>query len=444
MAVLFGTDGARGVANKELTPMLAFKLGRAGAYVLTRDQKRPKIVIGKDTRISGDMLEAALIAGICSVGVDVYKVGILPTPGIAYLTRKLDAAAGVVISASHNQVIDNGIKFFGGNGFKLPDEVEGSIEALVFNDIFKFPVPTGGDVGRVTFLHDATDQYVDFLKSTIDTDFSGLKIVVDCANGAAYQVAPRVFSELGAEVIPIFNEPDGVNINEKCGSTHPEILREKVVEYGADFGFAHDGDADRLIAVDEKGEIVDGDKIMLICALYLRKHGRLTNDSIAITVMSNLGLHIALKEKGINVLETKVGDRYVLEEMLAKGAVFGGEQSGHIIFLEHNTTGDGVLTALQLANVAKRSGHSLSRLAGQMTRYPQVLINTRVNDKQVAMESPEVADAIKAGEARLGDKGRILVRPSGTEPLVRVMAEGPDQQELQEIVENIVTVIKSV
>jgi len=444
MGKYFGTDGVRGVANEALTPELAFKLGRAGAYVLTKGSNAPKIVIGKDTRISGDMLEAALVAGITSVGVDVFTVGVLPTPGIAYLTRSLNATAGVVISASHNPVQDNGIKFFANSGYKLPDEVEAEIESLLDNDLQGIPSPTGPGVGRVRVVEDATEQYIDFLKSTVKVDFSGLKIVVDCANGAAYHVAPWVMRELGAEVIAIHNQPDGININANCGSTHPEVVREKVLAWQADLGIAHDGDADRVIAVDGQGNIVDGDFIMVILALHLKARNKLPKDTLVATVMSNLGLHIALRQAGIKVLETKVGDRYVLEEMLKTGAVLGGEQSGHIIFLEHNTTGDGVLTALQLISAVKQTGKSLAELAARMKRLPQVLVNVRVQDKEAVQNHPDLAAAIKKGEEALGDQGRILVRPSGTESLIRVMAEGPDQAQLYQIVDDIVEVAKAI
>lgn len=447
MRKLFGTDGVRGVANKLLTPDLAYRLGRAGAYVLTKDFQggaKPTIVIGKDTRISGDMLEAALIAGICSVGVDVLRVGVMPTPAIAYLTRALEATAGVVISASHNPVEDNGIKFFAATGYKLPDEVEAQVEYLLDTSLNDLPSPTGADVGRVREVPDAADRYVEFAKSTVDVRLDGLKVVVDCANGAAYQVAPRILKELGAEVIAVYDGPDGININKECGSTHPEVVADKVREYGADIGFAHDGDADRVIAVDEKGGIVDGDFIMMICSTHLKECRKLPQDTVVVTVMSNMGLHLGLKKADIRVLETQVGDRYVLEELLRSGARFGGEQSGHIIFLDYNTTGDGIVTALQLISVVKKTGRSLSSLASQMQRLPQVLVNVRVTDKATAMKNPEVTAAIETGKAKLGDRGRILVRPSGTEPKVRVMAEGPDEAELQEIVDDIAAVLSRI
>lgn len=441
MAKLFGTDGVRGIANRELTPELAFKLGRAGAYALTNQGEAKKIVIGRDTRVSGDMLEAALVAGICSVGVDVYKVGVLPTPAIAFLTRNLGAGAGAVISASHNPVQDNGIKFFGPSGYKLSDYIEEQIENMVFENGLVYPQPVGGELGRVFDINDAVSRYVKFACSTINVDLSGLKIVVDCANGAAYRVAPQVLKQLGAEVIPVFNFPDGVNINAGCGSTHPQVVMEKVIEHHADLGLAHDGDADRVLAVDSKGNLVDGDQIMVICAKHLKNKGLLKNNTLVVTVMSNLGLHTAMQECGINVLETQVGDRYVMEKMLESGAVLGGEQSGHIIFLDHNTTGDGVITALQLLSVIKETGQTLEQLAAQMERYPQLLKNVHVKDKHAVMSSAELAEIIAAREQELAGKGRILVRPSGTEPIVRVMVEAKDQQKMAQVTEDIAAMV---
>jgi phosphoglucosamine mutase len=438
---LFGTDGVRGVANRELTPEMAFRLGQAGAYVLSKEHPHPKIVIGKDTRISGDMLEAALIAGICSVGADVLRVGILPTPGIAFLTRTLEVSAGVVISASHNPVQDNGIKFFSSTGYKLPDSVEDEIETVFLSEEKPWEVPIGGEVGRVIEIPDAERRYIDFLKGTVGR-LDGLKIVLDASNGAAYRVGPQLLEDLGVEVISIFNAPDGININAGCGSTHPEKLQQAVIEHKADFGLANDGDADRLIAVDEKGEIVDGDFIMVICALALKARGQLAENSIVVTVMSNLGLHIALKEAGINIFETQVGDRYVMEELLKTGAKLGGEQSGHIIFLEHNTTGDGLLTAIQLASVVKEQGKSLSTLARQMQRLPQVLINTRVNNKEKVMQNPYVLQKVEEVKRFLGGRGRILVRPSGTEALMRVMVEGQDHDQLKQLAQSVIDIIK--
>lgn len=443
MGKLFGTDGVRGIANRELTPELAFKIGRAGAYVLAEHGQSKRIVIGRDTRISGDMLEAALVAGICSVGMDVCKVGIMPTPAIAYLTRDLNAAAGVVISASHNPVEDNGIKFFGPSGYKLSDQLEEDIESMIFNET-KYPAPIGGDLGRVHIIKDAVERYVNFACSTINVSLSGLKIVVDCANGAAYQVAPRILSELGAEVIPIFNTPDGVNINVDCGSTHPEMLMKKVVEYQADLGLAHDGDADRVLAVDAQGNLVDGDQIMVICARQLKSKNLLPHDTVVVTVMSNMGLHAAMRQSGIEVLQTKVGDRYVMEKLLESGAVLGGEQSGHIIFLDHSTTGDGIITALKLLEVIKETNQPLEVLAAQMERYPQMLKNVRVKDKELVMTSNELASAIKGAEEYLQGEGRVLVRPSGTEPVIRVMAEAKDQQKLKAVVDKLVAVVEKI
>lgn len=442
MTRLFGTDGVRGVANKDLTPELAYKLGRAGAHVLAGDNVPKRLVVGRDTRVSGDMLEAALAAGICSTGVDVLTVGVIPTPAIALLTRELNAAGGVVISASHNPVEDNGIKFFGPSGYKLTDEKEQQIEQLLTDSSTQLPSPVGAGVGRIQRVTDADDRYIDFLKGTVTGDFNGLKIVVDCANGAAYRVAPRVLEELGARVIPIFNTPDGGNINAGCGSTHPEKLQDAVVHHGADLGLAHDGDADRLIAVDHRGNLVDGDQIMVICARHLKAQNRLPKNTVVVTVMSNLGLHLAMREAGIEVLQTKVGDRYVLEELLHSGAVLGGEQSGHILFLDHSPTGDGVLTALQLLTVVKSTGCNLAELAGQMERLPQLLENVRVADKHQVMTSPALKESIAQMEKRLAGKGRVLVRPSGTESLVRVMAEGRDMEQLEAVVGELVNLIK--
>jgi phosphoglucosamine mutase len=444
MAGMFGTDGVRGIANRELTPELAFKLGRAGASILAGNGTGSRIVIGKDTRISGDMLEAALAAGICSAGIDVLKVDVMPTPAIAYLTRNLQAAAGVVISASHNPVEDNGIKFFGPSGYKLPDETEAEIEALVLEDCASVPSPVGGGVGRTYQITDAVERYVNYACSTVGTDLSGLKLVVDCANGAASHVAPLIYKKLGVEVLPIFNNPDGVNINKDCGSTHPENLMEAVIEAGADLGLAHDGDSDRVLAVDAKGRLVDGDQIMVACARHLKAKGLLEKDTVVVTVMSNLGLHLALRDLGINVVQTKVGDRYVLEELLRTGARFGGEQSGHIIFLDYNTTGDGIITALQLLAAMKESGEPLNWLAAKMERLPQLLVNVQVTDKNAVINSPVLLEAIKQEEKKMAGAGRILVRPSGTEPLVRVMAEGKDMLQLEEIVGSLSNIIKEI
>ncbi|KGG79594.1 phosphoglucosamine mutase [Caloranaerobacter azorensis H53214] len=444
MGRLFGTDGVRGVANKELTPELAFKLGRIGAYILTKGKKDAKIVVGMDTRISGDMLEAALISGICSVGVDVLSVGIIPTPGVAYLTREYNADAGVVISASHNPVEYNGIKFFNSKGYKLNDEVERDIEEIILNNS-EIPVrPIGENVGRVKRLEDGQRKYIDFLKSTVDVDLKGLKIAMDCGNGAAYKIAPTVFEELGAEVVVIHNMPNGVNINVDCGSTNPNQVQKLVLETGADIGLSFDGDADRLIAVDEEGKIVDGDHIMAICGIALKERNKLKGNTVVATVMSNMGLDICLKEKGIEIVKTKVGDRYVIEEMLSKDYSLGGEQSGHIIFLDYNTTGDGVLTALQLTSVVKNKGKKLSKLAKTMTTLPQVLINAKVpNDKKKKyLEDEIIRNEIEKIEKGLKDTGRVLIRPSGTEPLVRVMIEGKDEDEIKKMAEELANLIE--
>lgn len=442
MARLFGTDGVRGEANIELTSELAFRLGKAGAYVLGKNHHKTTIVIGKDTRISGDMLEAALTAGICSMGADVLKVGVLPTPGIAYLTRTFGASAGVVISASHNPFADNGIKFFAGSGFKLPDEIEEEIEKTL-EILDSLELPSGSHIGRVIEVQNPVESYAGFLKKTA-ISLKGLKIVLDCANGAAFEIGPKVLTELGAEVIPLFNDPDGININVECGSTHPEILAREVVAQGADIGLACDGDADRMIAVDEKGNIIDGDFIMVICALALKEKGKLPGDSLIVTVMSNLGLHKALRNAGIKIIQTKVGDRYVMEKLLETGSVLGGEQSGHIIFLEHNTTGDGLLSALQLLSVLKEKRVPLSQLAGQMRRFPQVLVNTRVSDKEKILDNEILNFKIEEVQRCLGEDARILVRPSGTESLIRVMLEGPNLEELQKYADELIELVKAV
>lgn len=445
MGRLFGTDGVRGVANKELTAGLAYKLGQAGAYVLTGELKHtPKIIVGMDTRISGDMLEAALVAGICSVGAEAVCLGIMPTPAIAYLTRLYNADAGVVISASHNPFEFNGIKFFNNQGYKLPDEIENKIEEIILDNAVELPSPVGSELGRKSLSESALDDYVAFLKKTIDVDLKGIKIAIDCANGASYEVAPYTLFELGAEVTVISNEPDGLNINKDCGSTHMKHLQEKVLEIGADIGLAFDGDADRMLAVDEKGKVIDGDQIMAIIGLDLKKKGKLSKDTIVATVMSNMGFDIMAKKEGLNIAKTKVGDRYVLEEMLAKGYILGGEQSGHVIFLEHNTTGDGMVTGLQLLQVVKTSGKKLSELASVMQILPQVLKNAKVsNDKKHSyLEDEVIAKACKELEEEFHGEGRVLIRPSGTEPLVRVMIEGKDQDFITKKAIDLVKVIE--
>jgi phosphoglucosamine mutase len=435
MGRLFGTDGVRGIANKELDSMLAFNLGRIGAYVLTEEtHHRPRIAVGKDTRVSGDMLEAALVAGICSMGAEAVILGILPTPAVAYLTRHLGIDAGVVISASHNPFEYNGIKFFDSKGYKLSDELEDRIEALLNSPENKVLNPIGADIGKKIEIDNAVHTYVDFLKKTIDTNLRGLKIAVDCANGASYIAAPSVLADLGAEVVIINNKPDGKNINVKCGSTHPEDLKKFVLESGAHVGLAFDGDADRLIAVDNRGQIVNGDHMLAIFARHFKEKGMLKNDTVVGTVMSNMGLEIALKREKCKLVKTKVGDRYVLEEMMNNGYNIGGEQSGHIIFLEHNTTGDGLLTALQLLSIIKETGKKLSDLSSIMTELPQVLVNAKVKteNKCKYMEDIEISNMIKELEAKLKDRGRVLIRPSGTEPMVRVMLEGENESELKE------------
>jgi phosphoglucosamine mutase len=442
---LFGTDGVRGVANLELTAELAYKLGQAGAYVLTSETKHtPKILVGMDTRISGDMLEASLVAGLCSVGAEVACLGIAPTPTVAYLTRYYNADAGVVISASHNPYEFNGIKFFNSKGYKLSDALEERIESIILDNSEKIQLPTGEKIGRKIEIESPLDDYVNFIKSTIKGDLKGLKVAIDCANGASYQVAPVTFFELGADVCVINNEPDGVNINKDCGSTHIEQLQKFVIESGADVGLAFDGDADRVLAVDENGNMVDGDQIMAIIGLELKKQGKLTNNTIVATVMSNLGLDIMAKREGINIVKTKVGDRYVLENMLENGHVLGGEQSGHIIFLEHSTTGDGILTGAQLLNVVKSSGKKLSELASIMQVLPQVLMNARVSNqnKEKYLEDEVICEMCKELENEFRDEGRVLIRPSGTEPLVRVMIEGKDRDYIEKRALELVKVIE--
>jgi phosphoglucosamine mutase len=444
---LFGTDGVRGEANVVLTAELAYQLGRAAAYVLKRDGipgKENAMVIGKDTRISGDMLEASLIAGICSTGVNVYQAGVIPTPGVAVLTRMLNAMAGVVISASHNPYQDNGIKFFSPLGTKLPDEVEAAIEAVIADGLKDVPSPSGAEIGRVIAYPEGAEKYSDFLQRKVDGDFGGLRVVADCANGAASFIAPKLLRSLGADLTAISCRPDGININNNCGSTHLEQLQKAVQEQQADLGIAYDGDADRLLAVDQNGRVVDGDRLLLIFGSYLEKQGLLKEDTVVITVMSNMGLKIALKEKGIKTLETKVGDRYVIEGMKESGAVLGGEQSGHIVFGLDNTTGDGILSSLKLLQIVKQSGKTLAELADEMEQYPQILINVRVKDKNGWEEKAEIRQAIETAQAELADTGRILVRASGTENLLRVMVEGKQQEQIERLANQIADVVKAV
>lgn len=438
MGELFGTDGVRGVANKELTPELAFRLGRAGAYVLCEGQGT--IYIGRDTRVSGDMLEAALIAGICSTGADAVRLGVIPTPGVAFLTKSMGAAGGVVISASHNSVEDNGIKFFDSRGFKLDDAEESRIEAAVKDDLL-IPRPTGLLVGRAYTELQGLEKYSRHAIDTVDCDFSNLRIVVDCGYGAAWEAAPRILRALGAEVIAMNAEPDGSKINVNCGSTNVDALSKAVLENKAQVGIAHDGDADRVIAVDEKGNPVDGDAIMLICGLHLAEKGLLRNNTVVVTVMSNLGLELAFYEAGIKIHRTPVGDKYVLQKMLEENASLGGEQSGHIIFSDYCTTGDGIVTAVQLISVMKEKGEPLSVLARQMKKLPQTMVNVRVKDKGAAQSSDALAEAVKAAEAELGSTGRILVRPSGTEPVIRIMVESPTDEQCVEMADRLAAVI---
>jgi len=429
MGRLFGTDGVRGIANSELTADLAFKLGQAGAKVLTKNSNGvPKILVGKDTRVSGDMLEACLVAGFCSMGAKAYSVGVLPTPAIAYLTRKYEMDAGVVISASHNPMEYNGIKFFSSDGYKLSDELENEIEEYILDGKSLGELPTGKNVGCSYRLDTGIDDYVDFIASTVEGDFSGMKIALDCANGASYKCAEKLFNKLGAKTTVINNSPDGSNINDNCGSTHMEGLGELVKNGDFDIGFAFDGDADRLLAVDENGVLVDGDKTMVICAMELKKHGKLKKNTVVATVMSNLGFFNALRDNEISYEQTKVGDRYVLENMLKNGYCIGGEQSGHIIFLDYNTTGDGLMTAVRLACALRDSGKKISELAEVVTILPQVLVNAKIKNerKNNYMEDKVIADAIAQIEKKFDGNGRVLIRPSGTEPLVRVMLEGSD------------------
>lgn len=427
MGKYFGTDGVRGIANKELTPELAFKIGRCGGYVLAGQVKKPTIIIGRDTRISGHMLESALTAGLLSIGAHVITVGVATTPSIAYLTRRLGADAGVMISASHNPVEDNGIKFFGSDGYKLSDETEAAIEQLLNDDDDHLPRPTGKDLGDVSIDHALKTHYIDYMISVVSKRFDGLKIVLDCAHGAAYEMAPQIFRHLGAEVIAIGASPDGLNINDQFGSTHPSNLQAAVVKHKADLGLAFDGDADRLIAVDETGELLDGDHILCICGQMLQQQGKLQHDMIVTTVMSNFGMFKALEQMNLNSLTTAVGDRYVMEAMRSGGYNLGGEQSGHIIFLDYNTTGDGILSGLKLTENLVASGNRLSDLRNVMMKFPQILINIGGVDKEGLHANVTVKAAIEAAEQQLGGDGRVLVRPSGTEDLVRVMVEGPDQ-----------------
>ncbi len=445
MGRLFGTDGARGVANSELTCELAMKIGRAAAMVLTEScAHKPKVLIGMDTRASSHMLAAAIGAGLCSVGADVLIIDVVPTPAVAFLVKEYDYDAGVMISASHNPCEYNGIKIFQGNGYKLPDELENEIEEIILDETKLPPVVLGGDVGKISFSSKAVDDYIFHLAMTADGDFKGMKIALDCANGSASVTARALFTRLGAKCFIINETPNGTNINENCGSTHLEQLQKFVVENKCDIGFAFDGDADRLLVVDENGEVVDGDKIIAVCSKFMKENNKLKNNTAVVTVMSNMGFFKFCEKNDINCVKTKVGDRYVLEEMVKNGYVIGGEQSGHIIFLDHATTGDGQMSAIQVLNVLKSTGKKISELASEMQVYPQVLINVRVSNfgKARLDKDEEVQLAIREASEELGDTGRVLVRVSGTEPLVRVMLEGEDYNQIKSLAESIAKVIE--
>lgn len=444
MGRLFGTDGARGVANSEISCELAMNIGKAAAMVLTEGTHKPRVLIGKDTRISGDMLESAIASGLCSVGADVMTLGVVPTPAVAYLVKRYNYDAAVMISASHNPCEYNGIKIFKSDGYKLPDEIEEEIEAIILDEAAKPPVMLGKDVGRITVCENTVHDYIEHLERTVDCDFSGMRIALDCANGSASVSAEKLFTDLKADCTVLSASPDGVNINKDCGSTHIEALQKAVVESNLIAGFAFDGDADRMLAVDENGEVVDGDKIIAICATYMKEEKKLKKDTAVVTVMTNMGFNKYCDKAGINYVATKVGDRYVLENMLKNGYSIGGEQSGHVIFLDYATTGDGQLTALQVLRIMKKTGKKLSELASCMTVYPQTMINVRVSKMGKARfaDDEEVANAIAQAEKQLGDTGRVLVRVSGTEPLVRVMLEGENKKQIETLAKEIAEVIK--
>lgn len=443
MGKLFGTDGIRGVANLKLTPEIAYKVGRAAGYVLSKEAKG-KIIIGRDTRLSGHLLESALASGLMSIGLDVELVGVIPTPAIAYLTRTEDYLAGVVISASHNPYEHNGIKFFSHEGYKLPDSVENQIEDLIFSDTKIYKDATGADVGKIIYSHDAQDKYANYLKSLADIDLTGMKIALDTGNGALSKIAKSVVESFGAEVTIINDKPNGININDNCGSTNPELIKELVVKEKADIGMSFDGDADRIIAVDNLGREIDGDHILAICATQLKAENKLTNDTVVGTIMSNIGLTRYLESIGVNLVHTKVGDRYVLEEMKKNNFVIGGEQSGHIIFLDYNTTGDGLATGIHLLEVMKKSNKTSAELNDLMTSYPQVLVNAnvRLDLKDRYMEFPEIVSEIEKIEEKFDGKGRVVIRPSGTESLVRVMIEGENEKVLEEEAKNLALFIE--
>jgi phosphoglucosamine mutase len=442
MARLFGTDGVRGLANSDLTPELALSVAAAAARVLAEHDSshRPVAVVGRDPRASGEMLQAAVAAGLTSAGADVMQLGVLPTPAVAHLVGELGADLGVMISASHNPMPDNGVKLFAAGGHKLPDVIEDEIEAHMGVDYAR---PTGAGVGRVYDIADSLDRYLQHLSKAVPNRLDGLRVVVDCANGAAWAAAPRAYREAGAEVIAIHALPDGENINKDCGSTHLDVLREAVLSENADLGIAHDGDADRCLAIDGAGNVVDGDQIMAILALAMKESGDLAEDTLVVTVMSNLGLHLAMREHGVNVRTTAVGDRYVLEELRQNSLSLGGEQSGHVLLPAHATTGDGLLTALRLMSRVADSGRSLADLAGVMTRLPQVLVNVKVADKTAVTGSPTVSEAVAEVEAELGETGRVLLRPSGTEQLVRVMVEAPSEEVAQAAAQRLVGVVST-
>lgn len=444
MGKLFGTDGVRGIANTDLTPELAFNIGRAAGLVLSNKEKG-LVLVGKDTRISGDMLEAALSAGLTSMGLDVMQVGVIPTPAVAYLTRKYKAIAGVVISASHNPYEYNGIKIFNKDGLKLPDLIEEEIENLVKTDKENFNRPIKDKIGRVYINEEGSRNYIDFLKSIIKTDLSGMKVAMDCGNGALSEIGPLILEEMGLNVSSINTKPDGMNINKACGSTNPDLVMDLTIKVGADLGIAFDGDADRIIAVDEKGEIINGDHILAICSMNLKKKGKLKKDKVVGTVMTNMGLDVFLKENGLGIIKTDVGDRYILEKMLEEGYNLGGEQSGHIIFLDYNTTGDGLLTGLKLLEIIKESNSKASELKDTMTDYPQVLVNARVENKykNKYLDFDQIREEIVKIEEMFHGEGRVLIRPSGTEPLVRVMIEGKDQYLINKKAQELASLIES-
>lgn len=428
MGKYFGTDGVRGIANEGLTPELAFKLGRFGGFtLLEKGEAHPRVLVGRDTRISGEMLESALVAGLLSIGAEVMRLGVISTPGVAYLTKDMGANAGVMISASHNPVEDNGIKFFGPDGFKLTDEQEAEIESLLDGNEDNLPRPTGVSVGTISDYYEGGQKYLSYLKSTIDTDFEGLKIGLDGAHGSTYHLGPYLFGDLEADTVTVGCNPDGTNINANVGSTHPEKLQALVKEEKCDFGLAFDGDGDRIIAVDEKGEIVDGDKIMFILAYALKEKGELKDDTVVSTIMSNLGFYKAVEAHGMKSDKTQVGDRYVVAEMRKGGYSLGGEQSGHIVMMDYNTTGDGLLTGIHLAAIVKESGKKMSELAAMVETFPQELVNVRVSDKHNVTDNEAVKAVITDVERRMAGNGRILVRASGTEPLVRVMVEAESE-----------------